>query len=107
MRPAASELSRQSIRKYVLDLRLRVSTNELPSGSQQPLKTLAHLLVGEVGTALQSLFATPHCVMETAFLVEITCHDLPHKLVGITTLLSGRLRQLRFELWCEMHFHSI
>jgi hypothetical protein len=38
---------------------------------------------------------------ETAFLVEVLRHDFLHQLVGITALLSGRLRELRFEFGRE------
>jgi hypothetical protein len=60
----------------------------------------------EVLAAMQGFLATPYRVSEAAFLVEIPRHDLLNQLVGVTALLSGRLRQPRFLPGCEMHFHD-
>jgi len=56
--------------------------------------------------ALQGCFATAHGLNEAAILVEIPGHDLLHQLVGITALLSGRLRELLFYIRGEVYFHA-
>jgi len=63
--------------------------------------------MGEILAALQCFLATPHRVNEAAFLVEVSRHDLPYQLVGVTALLSGGLRQPGFLLGCEMYFHAL
>jgi hypothetical protein len=63
--------------------------------------------MGEILAALERFLATSHPVNEAAFLVEVSRHDLPYQLVGVTALLSGGLRQPGLLLGCEMYFHAL
>ena len=67
---------------------------------------MAHLLMGQIIAALQRFLATPHRIDKAALLIEIARQDLPYKLVGVTSLLSGSFRQFRFLLGREMYFHE-
>ena len=60
----------------------------------------------EILTALQGFLATVHRFDEAALLVEIPRLDFLHQLVGIGALLSGGLRQFRFEFGREVDFHA-
>jgi hypothetical protein len=39
-------------------------------------------------------------------LIEIAGQDLPYQLIGISALLRGSLREMRFLLGREMDFHN-
>lgn len=95
-----------STRRFAPSLRLRALTSGLPSGAQEPFKTLAHLLMREGMAVLQRVLTTTNRINEAALLVEIPGHDLLHQLIGIASLLSRGPRKLCFEFGREKDFHG-
>jgi hypothetical protein len=79
----------------------------LASRLQEPLQAPANFLMGKILATIERFLAASHSTNEEAFLVEIAHQDLPNQLVRGTALLSGRLRQYRFLLGCEMYFHGL
>jgi len=61
--------------------------------------------MGEIIAPLKSSLATVYRFDEPAFLIEVARHDFLYQLVGITALLSSRLRELRFEFGREVYLH--
>src|ERR1017187_7086796 len=61
--------------------------------------------MGEVFAPPQSLFAALHSLDESGLFFEMARKHVPKQLVRIAPLLGGGMRQLRFEVWREMHFH--
>lgn len=94
-------------RKCALNLRPRVTTNESPSGLQEPMKAPADLLMRQILAALQGVLAALHGLGEACFLLEIPRENVLHQLAGIAALLSGGLRELRFEFRREVYFHGL
>jgi hypothetical protein len=67
---------------------------------------MSYLLMGQVLAALEGFLAAPYRIHETALLIEIAGQDLPYQLIGISALLRGSLREMRFLLGREMDFHN-
>ena len=59
----------------------------------------------KVFTALQSILAPLHGFDKAVFFVEVTRHNILHKLMGLTTLLDRSLGEPGFEIGVEMYFH--
>jgi hypothetical protein len=62
--------------------------------------------MGEIVAAFERCFAAHYRVNEAAFFVDIPRHHLLYQFAWIPALLSGRLRESRFLLGCEMDFHE-
>jgi hypothetical protein len=61
----------------------------------------------DIFTALQSILAPLHGFRKAFFVVEVTCHDILHKLVGFTPLLGRSLCEPGFEMGIEIYFHAL
>jgi len=72
---------------------------------EEPLKTLANLLMGKVLTPLQSLFAALHGHNETGLFLEVTRNNVLYQLVRIAALPGCRVRQLRLDFGWKVYFH--
>jgi hypothetical protein len=63
--------------------------------------------VREIFAALQSVLSPLHGFDKAVFVVEVTRHNIPHKLIGLEPLLGRSLRDPVFEIWVEMYFHAL
>ena len=79
----------------------------LPSRLKKAPKSLAHLLMREIFTAFKRILAPLHGFRKAVFFVEVTRHNLLHKLIGLASLLGRALRQSGFEMGVEMYFHTL
>ena len=61
----------------------------------------------EIFTTLQSTLAPLHGLGKAVLFVEVICHNILHKLIGLASLLGRSLREPGFEIGVEMYFHAL